>query len=347
MKNYLALFFLAIILCFSIANQMNAQDDIDALLEGGIADANVLLGAYLEPVALGFGFGLGGGWYSSAKTHRPGGIDLSFTTQFAYAPDELRFYDPQALQLENISFANPNIVYPTALGDAEPTPELLVNDTNGIPISFTGPGGLDVSSDVPAIFSNSVPVPVIQLGVGLIKRTDLKVRYAQDFGIVEDFDLQLWGVGIQHEVGQWIPFIKRVPIDVSVLFAYTDVQTDILDIADENDPDDRAEFDSNAFTFQLLVSKKLSVLTLYAGFGFNAISSDVNILGEYEITSQAAPLVDPIQLSFNQTSGRATFGARLKFGPFAVFTDYTFQRFDTWTIGISLPNFRETKNKVL
>ncbi|MEM7549975.1 MAG: DUF6588 family protein [Bacteroidota bacterium] len=329
---------------------LQAQDDLGALLEGGTADAEILVQQYIEPLVDGSGFGLSGGWYNTAKTHKPFGIDLSITATAAYAPNSDLSYNPEGLGLTNIEFVDPNQEYPTALGDTQPIPRFNVIDDNGDIITDTpieGPVGFDFLEDIPSIFSNAVPVPMIQLGIGLVKNTDLKVRYGQDFGLGDDdFEFRVLGFGIQHDIKQWIPFVKKLPIDVAVLLAYTDIDSEVQNIGGIEDLDDRLEFDTNVFTGQLLVSKQFSVFTIYSGFGFNAISSDVNVLGTYQLESDEI-IVDPVTLGFNSGGGRATFGARVKLGFFSIFTDYTFQEYDNWTIGLSLINIRENKNGIL
>lgn len=330
---------LIISLSIFVSESMLAQDNIEAFVETFDADDGnpaKLYQAYIDPLITSFGYGVSNGWYNTAKTHKSFGIDLSITGTTVYVPDDELFYNPDELGLVGVDFTGPDETYPTILGPENPVPRFNVQ---GGAQNVEGPAGFEFTNDLPNVFQNAGLVPMIQLGVGIVKETDVKVRFASDFGTVDDFSFTMWGIGVQHGINQWIPALERFPLDFAVLFAYTNISSDFEDF-DDSAVDDRIELGSNALTFQVLASKQFSVLTLYSGFGFNRTGNDLTVTGNFN----NGEIIDPVpDLSFNASSARATFGARLKFGFFSLFTDYTFQKFDMWTMGISLVNIREKK----
>ena len=69
--------------------------------------------------------------------------------------------------------------------------------------------------------------PYIQANIGLIKNTELNIRYAPSLdlssvgnGVIPDNILSgtinFWGVGVKHELLQWIPVAKVLPLSLSL-----------------------------------------------------------------------------------------------------------------------------------
>jgi hypothetical protein len=88
------------------------------------------------------------------------------------------------------------------------------------------------------------------------------------------------------------------------------------------------------------------VVDFYTAFGYSGGSSSFKLLGNYDLeynSNSDLPITksisDPIDMSFNVSGYKTTIGARFKFLVFSAFTDFTFQRYNTLSAGISV-NFR-------
>jgi hypothetical protein len=57
---------------------------------------------------------------------------------------------------------------------------------------------------------------MLQLGIGTFKKTNLIIRYTPSI-TYNEFKTSMFGLGIKHDIMQWFPGLKRVPIDVAVL----------------------------------------------------------------------------------------------------------------------------------
>lgn len=333
---------LVFILAVSISN-IRAQDgDFTTFLNAGSQDASTLMGNYLNPVFTGLGFGVANGWYNTAAAHKPLGFDLTVTVNAAFAPDDDLFFDIVESEYENLELDNPNFPSTSSLfGDETTTTVNAIYTEQGVTIQkqFEAPPGLSLDDQANGI----IPTPMIQLGVGLVKNTDLKLRWMptieNNFG-ENDFRMTMFGVGLMHDFKQWIPAIKHIPIDMSVLVGYNriNVRSDIEGAL--NGDNQEAEFGVNSWTYQLLVSKKLSVLTVYGGFGYNNTNTNLEVRGTYEIESDVSgvgvTLTDPVNETFISNGMRGTLGMRLKLGFFTIHGDYTFQKYNTLTVGIGL-----------
>jgi hypothetical protein len=186
---------------------------------------------------------------------------------------------------------------------------------------------------------NVVPSPMVQFSLGVLKNTDLIIRYVPEV-VAGDFSTSLFGFGIKHDIKQWIPGIRHVPIDLSVLAAFSgfDNRFDMSDM-DLKGENQESLFDINSLTLQALVSKKISFLTLYGGLGYSSITSSLKMKGTYEIIDDANPempgivFADPIDICYKEGTVRVTGGIRMKLAFFTIHSDYTYQKYHTLTAG--------------
>jgi hypothetical protein len=186
---------------------------------------------------------------------------------------------------------------------------------------------------------NIVPSPMVQFSIGTLKNTDLIIRYTPEI-TAGDFKTSVFGMGIKHDIKQWIPVIKRIPIDISILGAFSGFDTN-YDMSDlELDGENQVStFNVNNWTVQGLVSKKFSVLTLYGALGYSTVCSNMKMNGTYIMEDEYDPsltftVVDPIDLKYHESSWRATAGFRLKFAIFTLHADYTIQQYPIASAGI-------------
>jgi len=322
-----------------------AQDDLDAFLTAGIDNAEKLTEKYIEPFMVGAGAALNNGWYTTAAAHKSLGFELNLTMSASIVPDEDELFEFIPSEFNDLELISPTDGRaPTAFGPAI-TPRYRFTVSSGgqtLTEEFDGPAGFDLAED-----AKIVPVPMVTLGVGVYKNTDIKFRFIPSIQ-AEDVDFSLFGIGIQHDVKQHIPGLKVLPFHMSVLFGYTqfDSSVDLEGTFDGNNQE--GIFDLNAFTFQVLGSKKISVLTVYGGVGLNTSKSIVQVNGEYDITYSDptfnTTFEDPVDLEFRDTDLRGTIGLRLKFGFFGLYGDYTLYRQNVATVGLTF-GIREVRDR--
>lgn len=322
--------FVATFFCF---NTTQAQDDFDALMDASLQDANKLIHGYMDPFMKGFGAALGASWYHTAKAHKSAGFDITATVSLAYVPDKDMFYNinsslqtTQLVEDQAPTVFGPNVTPNYSYTYEDATTGQTITET------FTGPPGIGLKDE---FGMNAMPIPMVQLGIGIIKNTDIKIRWTPEIDL-GDGTMKVLGFGVMHDVKQHIPGIKNLPFDLSALVAFTDVTTRVDLDDDFPDIDNRGEFDINTWTVQGIISKKFSVLTVYGGLGFNRVRSDLKMLGEYEVGSgtESVTITDPVTLSFKSGGPRLTAGMRLKLAILTLHADYTLQRYKTLTVGV-------------
>lgn len=323
---------------FSAVVPSLAQDGMDQLMNESIGDGRKLISAYVSPFMNSVSLGLNQGWYNTAKAHKIAGVDLTVTANAMAIPESDLFFDVTKLDLQVVELDDNSLDYPyapTVLGPENQPTFRYTDEQTGFTETYVGPGGIDLKE---SIGKNWVPVPMANLGIGLPKGTDLKLRFTPAINMGDDGSLKIFGLGIMHDVKQWIPGIKMLPFDLSGFAGYTRFRLEYYFDA-VNNPDQRGIFEMNATTIQGVISKKFSVLTLYGGLGYNVANSNLAMKGTYDINGdgQTGPNeVDPLDLKFSASGFRTTAGLRVKLAVLTLHADYTLQKYKCLTVGVGI-----------
>lgn len=319
------------------------QDELGQLIKGSANDAKYLAEGYVTPFMRAFGYGMNQGWYNTAAPHKFPGLDITVNVSAVYVPNTDKLFQVDNTKLTTLylssdvdgkavtSTSKGNI--PTFFGPNKPT---TFTQKSPLPAgSFAGPTGVDLKF---------LPVPMAQIGIGLPKGFDLKFRYVPkiDLNNLSGGDItgnfSLFGVGVMHDVKQYIPGIKALPFDLSGFIGYTSMKLEAG--FDKNNKDRIGEFSSSATTIQAVVSKKIAVLTGYAGIGYNIAKTKLAVKGSYDLnangTSGEAGEKDPVNFDVQSSGPRMTVGLRLKLAVIAFHADYTLQKYNALTAGFGI-----------
>jgi hypothetical protein len=331
------------ILCFSTFKTF-AQDEIGDYLQGNVRDAEKLLNAYVAPAMKSISLGLNQGWYNTAKPHKAFGVDLTVTVNAMRVPNSELWFKPNdilgpdaSIQLDATSPNYPNA--PTMFGPEgdENAPEYTVTYQNAPVGSFKGaPGLLDIKKQVG---STIVPVPMVNLGIGVSKGTDVKFRFMPEVDLGDGGKMKMFGIGVMHDIKQWVPGMKNLPFDLSGFVGFTKLSVTVP-IDNDTYDDQRGEFAVTGTTIQGIISKKISVLTLYGSAGYNIAKSKLAMKGTYEIgedqNGNAQTVTDPFNLKTAASGPRLGAGFRLKLAILTLHADYTLQKYSCVTAGVGL-----------
>jgi hypothetical protein len=341
------------VVCFSavmvsFASLSMAQDIAD-IINGSKHDANYLVKGYVSPLLNVVGTGFNQGWYNTAKTHKKFGVDLTVSISNVAIPSSDKFFTVQNKSLETLSLttdhygnsvttvANPRNgsgKVPTIFGPNDTKSEYTYTDPTGSNFSQTiaGIGGAIDLKDLPM---KRMPVPIYNLGFGLPKNIEVKIRFMPEVGPPEA-KFNFFGIGVLHDIKQHIPGLKMVPFDLSAFVGFTKMT--LNSEIDDNNPSQKGELAVSATTIQALVSKKISVLTFYGGTGYNFSKSTLAAKGSYDLDSdpETPDVKDPVDISSTSNGFRATVGMRLKLAVFTFHGDYSFQKYNTFTAGFGI-----------
>lgn len=325
------------------------------LFKGGVDDGIKVLEGYITPYANAFGSSLNGGWYNSAKPHKFGGFDITFSVSTTLIPEDAKTFDLSELGLNNLTVTG-NSMAPTIAGanDAGPTLSYVINDPTYGDItlaSFESPPGINWGI---------IPLPMIKAGIGLPLGTEIIGRFIPTIS-PGDFSFSLWGVGLKHSLVQYLPASDLFPIDITLMGGYTKVSVGIpvsmepasyvnMTTYTESDfENQKVNMEVSAYTFNLLISKKLPVVTFYGGAGYSGTSTSVAVDGNFALPS-FDPLISttlPVYIDANVVtipsidiesfSGlRLNAGMKLTLGVLTIHADYTKANYSVITAGLGI-----------
>ncbi len=291
-------------------------------------DANAFLQAYLSPLGESLGAGLNNGWYNTAKPHKLGGFDVTLTINSVLVPEASQSFNPN--DLENFSSTSDNVATVLGKGDAS----TITYSGLPIPATFTMP---EQKSSL-----GTLPVPMLGAGIGLIKKTEIDIRfiptYKYNAGFIGEGSIGLWGIGLKHDILQWIPFIgDAIPISLSLQAGHTNLNTQFE--IESNGLGQDVELDVKATTINLIASRKILMLTGYAGIGYNSSTTSFNGNTSFQLGAggQTIGFDVPLDMQFeSQNEFRANVGIRFNITVIALQANYTFSKYPTATVGLGV-----------
>jgi len=326
-------------------------EEIGRFLAGGQHDAELLLEPYIAPALNAFGAALGGGWYNNAEPHKLGGFDITFTSNIAIIPGQYEKFSIDESELTTLQLADPaDNITPTIAGDNVEGPQMVYNYEGFTQNAFRMPEGLN---------TNYVPTPMIQAGIGLIKGTEVLVRYMPNISSRGN-EIGFWGIGGKHSLKQWIPGLKKLPaLQLSVMYGYTklhgnvDINITPNEIGAGGLPGSSSSAWDNQWmtlvtqshTANLVVSGNFPVICAYGGIGIVSSKTNLKLEGDYPMINvdEGGPfvdaLIDPIDMEIKNQDGSVTkprlnAGVRFKMAIVTIHFDYSWANYSVFTAGL-------------
>ncbi len=304
--------------------------DIGNFFKAGTHDGEALLQEYLKPFGEMIGVGLNAGWYSSAKVHSTLGFDITVTGAYIMAPSSAETYDINNVNLESFELATGSShIAPTVAGDMNNLPSLVYKD-DPTQSSFDVPNGTGY---------NYMVLPMVTVGVGLPYGLEVKGRYLPSVSAGQDVEnISLWGLGLQKDIKDYIPFLKRLPVlNVSVLAAYTSFSASAtIEDVDNVVENGSLDLSSKGFTSRLLIGANLPVICFYTGLGYGNSASDFVIDGDFFANEYTGEVMDKMNLNYSVNSFDFNAGMRIRLGVFAIYGDYTLGDYSSFVGGVGI-----------
>lgn len=321
--NLLASVLLGILLFSSPAKAQ--LSDIEAfleVLEEGESNMVSLTKAYLSPLPTGLSTALNSGWTTKAAPTKKLGFSFQFRTALTAVPSSAQTFDANTLNLSSGI---------TVTGAESNT----ISGKKGSGQTLNLPGGGAITIPGGTGFSY-VPAAMLQANLGLIKGTDITVRYIPETEFGDYGDISVVGGAIKHGLNQWLPGGKLLPVDLSIMAAYS--QTNLNGVISKAN-DQVVETTTNAFILNALVGKTLPFLSGYVGVGIQSGSFELNMLGDYTIESGGVSKTYTDPVSYTQDSDAAIHalaGLQFKLAVFRIYGEVTAAEYVTYNLGIGI-----------
>jgi hypothetical protein len=166
------------------------------------------------------------------------------------------------------------------------------------------------------------------------------VRYLPEINS-KDLKTTFWGFCVKHNIKQWIPLIKLLPVDISAAAAYSHAgltygngdpilsPTESIPVPPNSDyTNQNVVLTANSWCAAVLLSKKLPFLTFFGGLKVSGTNTTLALKGTYPVKTisstgsfEYANLTDPISVNYDKTQFGINAGVRLKLGITSYFVD--------------------------
>lgn len=322
------------------------MDNVD-FLRSAPADASKFMQAYIAPWTNAFGAGLNSGWYNTAKPHKLLGFDLTTSVNVGVIPSSADKFDLSTIGLSSSVVASG--LTPSISGPDEPGQHMSYIESGHEVASFNAPGGTAWKY---------IPVPTAQLGLGLPFGTEVKGRFIPKIDI-QDGNISLWGIGVMHNLTQYLPGDKLLPFDVSLFGGYTKLTGNLpVDVqpgtpqnytapynATTSFQDQNMNITVSALNVSAIASLNIPVLTIYGGLGYSKTITDLQLQGNFPtpkyVNGQAVYNNDGVKkfdkIEMDNFSGvRANIGLRIKLAVITIHADYTRAQYNVFSTGLGI-----------
>ncbi|HEY4785442.1 MAG TPA: DUF6588 family protein, partial [Bacteroidales bacterium] len=254
-------------------------------------------------------------------------------------------------------------IAPTVAGSKTDSRPTLEYKTNGVTYAkFNTPNGTGWGM---------IPAPMFQLGIGIIKESDITIRYVPTMNIGNFGSMGLWGIGLKHSIKQWIPGLKMAPFfNLSAFLGYTKMTMNAnlsfppsfyvsnINAIDETTlayDNQKMQMVFKGFTGNIIASFDLPVVTFYGAVGLSSTRTNLALKGDYPIATietsgtnagkavvkDASRLTDPINIKMSSSSGSVTkprlnAGIKFKMAVITLHFDYTLANYSVLTAGLGI-----------
>jgi hypothetical protein len=320
----------SLLVAFAIALSIPSfgQSDITDLLklysDQTKNDISLIAKEYMKPFGEEFGKSLNTGWYTSAKPHKLGGFDITFSATVIPVSSSMKTIDLSSLNLNVLKYTQST------------SPSVVGSDVNGSTV-YLGTNSTSTSMQLPSGANIPVlPMGSYNIGVGLPFHTDVSFRFIPKISFGDNGKFGLWGFGIKNEFKEFIPVFSMLPFNVSAFFGLTkyDLSWDMNDNAyATGSAKHELATNSTSYTTRLLISKSIPILTVYGGLGYNSNASNYKLSGAYKVSTLTPTINDPFNLDYSSTGMMFNAGLRVKLAVFMLFGDYTYAGTSMYTAG--------------
>jgi hypothetical protein len=141
---------------------------------------------------------------------------------------------------------------------------------------------------------------------------------------------------LKHDILQWLPLNKLLPFDLSFQGAFSQFNTS-FEVESQSIRQD-VSLDIRATTFNLILSKKFSVVSAYASVGQNTVNSTFTGNTNFKLGSSSTLDFDlPLNIELPKSSEmQASAGVRFQFAIFTLYANQTFSSYPVTSAGIGL-----------
>ena len=306
--------FLSLLLTLSLisATTIQAQSLEERLNKFGTNFAK----GYVTPFVSAFGANLNSGLYHNSDLKTGVDVYVGAKIMMALIPTSAQEFNADMSELnaltDNASIGN----FPTPVKTAT-----IFGSKDKKTISTVG-GLTTVSEELPpGLNLKYVPLAVPHITIGNFYGTRAMLRFFPETKLGDYGKFSFFGIGVQHNVGQWIP--TTLPFDWSAHIMYQSMSVKPL-------------IEASAFSLGTEISKTLLFATFYGGIAYESSSMTFKYDWEPQLGTTTLP-TQKVKFDLKgDNTFRLTAGLALKLFIFHISADYSLAKQPVATLGIGI-----------
>lgn len=330
MRNFFStLLFLLVLGISNIQAQTSTQLEQVGYLLG---DALFYADKYIIPITDAAVYQASSSWVLSPKKKKTGTVTLGLHANLFFVPKSDRKFkisndDFLFFELENQT----QVTVPSALGNDNTT--YLIGDLDGNQIRIETPEGVNMEMIV---------YPYINAAVALPFGTELVARYSTKTKLKKGY-YQVYGVGLQHNVSQYLSKLKEKKIDLAYMFMYSNEEVS-FDFLDVNTPYGNLGINKitgfvNTLHFQCSASKTWEKIELIGSLIGNRSFFEYKVSGKKGEIENVLPVQSTINrlltsISEPKTNLMGEIACRYQFNKIYLQSSVAFGKFTNANIGV-------------
>jgi len=339
MKKHIPIAVFSLLFVWLVACPVWAQQErIEQVLSLGLEDAQKIFEAYNAPLGRTIGFAMSDGWHETAQPLKRWQTNFRFVQSSVVYPAYAQKYNLIDLNLKNAVVIAGDSSAPTAIGERGDL-SILRNRLNDSLVFL--PKGLGLIYKQYAFFPAVYP----QFNIGLFRNTELSVRFLPNVvplispfvsDIPENISMSYWGVGLMHDLKQWIPSIALAPFSLSVWGSYSSAKMSyplkLTSLGPQDPRNQLLRYEVKAYSLGAVASKKIAFLTVFGGLQYDKSISTNRLEGTYKVGDEI--INNPLEQTYEGQRIAGNLGAKVRFKQTFVMASAVFSQYTTLSIAI-------------
>ena len=200
-----------------------------------------------------------------------------------------------------------------------------------------------------------------QLSLGLPGHSQITLRYTPTIEIYNEYRFRVFGVGGMIGLNPLL-FDNQLPVDLSLQAGFMDLNADAkFDVRPSEDADvensfpdshwngQGLDFNSKSFVTNVLAGKEFSVLSLFAGVGYQTSTTKIKTRGSFPVlvpksdppesgpSEEVQSVDDPLNFTLNGANKFHLLGGfQLKIAIISISAAYTIAEYPTLRAGVGI-----------
>jgi hypothetical protein len=325
------IFILICCLITLITQSIKAQKNAVQYLDFGLANAEVLTKAYLDPLSNMVDANLNAGWNMSPRVMRKGRFSIHYFSNQSLAKSNKELFNMARLidnkQLSGVTLVNPQVSNaPTAIFRFKEGQELPALNYNGE--NITVPNGEDISN---------IRMHSLSATVGISFNTDISIRFSPPLEYADLGKSHMWGLAIKHSLIPYFNFLQKHPfLETSLMVSYSQLKSS-YNISYKEQSNQSLDLDGKSITGRFLIGAHFNVVDLFGSIGYGSRSNDISFIGSYnDIPDQNAGIKDPIALKYDLSSMEYEAGIQVRIYFINLQASYAYGNYGVVSLGAGI-----------